>query len=88
MRGGLFISLKYKALRIYALGEYSGGNKVFNFTRSKLESMSGFENQSIAALYAWKNENDVTDIPRIAYDDPSGNSDFLIAGLKTANICA
>jgi hypothetical protein len=23
MRGGLFISLKYKALRIYALGEYS-----------------------------------------------------------------
>jgi TonB-linked SusC/RagA family outer membrane protein len=76
MRGGLFISLKYKALRIYALGEYSGGNKVFNFTRSKLESMSGFENQSIAALYAWKNENDVTDIPRIAYDDPSGNSRF------------
>jgi TonB-linked SusC/RagA family outer membrane protein len=76
MRAGLYISLKYKAFSFYTLAEYSGGNKVFNYTRMKLESFSGIENQSTAALYAWKNEQDDTEIPRVSYGDPSGNARF------------
>ncbi len=73
---GIHLSLKWKALSLFCLAQYSGGNKIFNYTRNQLESFSGFENQSIAAYYAWRNESDETDIPRIAYGDPSGNSRF------------
>ena len=76
MRGGLFISVKYNAISLYTLADFAGGNKVFNYTRMKMESLSGLENQSIAAYYAWKNEGDDTEIPRIAYGDPSGNARF------------
>lgn len=75
-QAGMYISLKYSKLGLYVLADYRGGNKIFNFTRMKIESFSGFENQSVAAYYAWKNENDETNIPRIAYGDPSGNARF------------
>jgi TonB-linked SusC/RagA family outer membrane protein len=76
LQAGVFISLNFRSLSLFALGEYSSGNQIFNYTRMILESMSGYENQSIAAFYAWKNDGDQTDIPRIAYGDPSGNAAF------------
>jgi hypothetical protein len=75
-RAGAYISMNYRGFSIYALAEYIGGNDLFNFTRMKIESFSGLGNQSMAAYYAWKNETDPTDIPRLAYGDPSGNSRF------------
>ena len=75
-RAGGFISIRYHKLHFYALAEYCGGNNVFNYVRMRMESFSGFENQSRAAYYAWKNDLDETDIPRLAYGDPSGNSRF------------
>jgi TonB-linked SusC/RagA family outer membrane protein len=76
MSAGIYISIGYRGLSIYARGDYLGGNQLFNYTRMNIESLSGLGNQSIAAEYAWKNENDQTAIPKISYEDPQGNAAF------------
>lgn len=55
---------------------YSLGNDVYNYQRSILESGSGFYNQSTALCNRWQTEGQVTDIPKVTYDDPMGNSRF------------
>jgi TonB-linked SusC/RagA family outer membrane protein len=74
--GGVNLDLSFRKWSMYVLFDFMSGNKVFNYSRMISESFSGYANQSIAALYAWKGENDVTNVPRIAYGDPSGNSVF------------
>lgn len=76
MSSGIYLSMAFRRFSIYARGEYMGGNQLFNYTRMNIESLSGLENQSIAAQYAWKNEGDQTDMPRISYGDPNGNAAF------------
>ena len=55
---------------------YSLGNDVFNYQRSVLEGGNNFYNQTVALTNRWRYEGQVTDIPRISYDDPMGNSRF------------
>jgi TonB-linked SusC/RagA family outer membrane protein len=52
------------------------GNTVFNYMRSKLEAMSGLENQTAAVYKRWVKEGQLTDIPRATFGDPLGNSRF------------
>ena len=54
----------------------SVGNKAYNATRRMSESMSTFYNQSTSVLNRWQVEGQVTDMPRAAYGDPSGNNFF------------
>jgi hypothetical protein len=52
------------------------GNDVYNYQRSILECGSRFYNQTTALRGRWSSEGQVTDIPRITYEDPMGNARF------------
>jgi hypothetical protein len=55
---------------------YSLGNDVYNYMRSQLEGGSRFMNQTTAMLRRWQVEGQQTDMPRITFQDPMGNSRF------------
>ncbi len=55
---------------------YSLGNDIYNYQRAILESGSSFVNQTKALNRRWMAEGQVTDVPRITYGDPMGNSRF------------
>lgn len=74
--GSVNTNLKWKRFNLSAMFRYSVGNDVYNYTRRNLESMSGYQNQTEAALNRWRKEGQITDMPRLAYGDPMGNSRF------------
>ena len=74
--GSVNTNLKWKRFNLSAMFRYSVGNDVYNYTRRNLESMSGYQNQTEAALNRWRREGQITDMPRLAYGDPMGNSRF------------
>ena len=55
---------------------YSIGNDVYNYVRSRTESMSDYMNQSTSILDHWTSANTATELPRISYGDPTGNTVF------------
>lgn len=73
--GGFNNTIKFKSFDLNALMTFSYGNDVVNGTRYAAESATGF-NASLSLLRRWKNEGDVTDIPRASYSDPAGNRRF------------
>jgi TonB-linked SusC/RagA family outer membrane protein len=74
--GNIYTKVSYKNLSLQAVFNYSIGNDVYNYQRSLLESGSYFFNQTVAVKNRWNTEGQVTDIPRVAYTDPMGNSRF------------
>ncbi|MBR1506225.1 MAG: TonB-dependent receptor [Prevotella sp.] len=63
--GGFQIRWKALTLTTFFYGRY--GQKVINSGRMNLESMYNTRNQSTAVLHRWRNEGDMTDIPRALY---------------------
>ena len=74
--GNIYTRLNWKNWALSAVMRYSLGNDVYNYQRCLLENGSRFHNQTTAMLDRWTSENQVTDIPRISYGDPMGNSRF------------
>lgn len=74
--GNIFTTLGYKRFRLDVNFNYSIGNDVYNYMRQQLESGSRFLNQTTAMTHRWMAEEQVTDMPRITFDDPMGNSRF------------
>ena len=74
--GNIFTTLTYKNLSLQAVLNYSLGNDVFNYQRSLLEGGTYFFNQTTALKNRWTTEGQQTDIPRVSYNDPMGNSRF------------
>lgn len=74
--GNIFTSLTWKRLKLDVRFNYSLGNDVYNYMRSQLESGSRFMNQTTALMHRWQAEGQQTDIPRITFQDPMGNSRF------------
>ncbi len=74
--GYVATSIHIKNFGIEALMNYSLGGDVYNYQRYKLESMSGYENQTKAVLNRWSYQGQVTDMPALSYGDPEGNSSF------------
>ncbi len=74
--GNLFATASYKNFTLSVVFNYSLGNDVYNYQRSVLEGESNFYNQTTAVLNRWKNEGDVTSMPRVCYGDPMGNGRF------------
>ena len=74
--GTVSTSFGFGRFNLSALFRYSLGNDIYNYTRQNLESMSGWENQTQATLNRWRVEGQVTDMPKLSYGDPMGNSSF------------
>ncbi|MBO4485929.1 MAG: SusC/RagA family TonB-linked outer membrane protein, partial [Prevotella sp.] len=74
--GNIFANVMWKNFTLSLGFNYSLGNDVFNYQRSILEGGSNFYNQTTAVVNRWRYEGQVTDVPRIGYDDPMGNSCF------------
>ena len=73
------ISAKFFIGKHWSLGvgfNYSLGNDIYNYQRAILEGGNTFVNQTTALNRRWMAEGQVTDIPRITYQDPMGNSRF------------
>ena len=62
--GNIFTTFGYKHWTLAFTFKYSLGNDIYNYQRSRLESMNGFFNQTVAGVNRWTNEGDVTDMPR------------------------
>ena len=56
--------------------KYSLGNDIYNYKRALLENGSMFINQTKAVNRRWTSEGQITDVPRVSYEDPMGNSRF------------
>ena len=74
--GNIFTAVQWKRLKLDVRFNYSLGNDVYNYMRSQLEGGSRFMNQTTAMLRRWQVEGQETDIPRITFQDPMGNSRF------------
>ncbi|AWW31186.1 SusC/RagA family TonB-linked outer membrane protein [Echinicola strongylocentroti] len=74
--GGFSAHAEYKRFTFDAAFSFSVGNDVYNYVRHELESMSGYENQLVSVRNRWRSEGQETNMPRLAYGDPMGNSRF------------
>jgi len=74
--GAISNVISYKRWSFDALITFSKGNDIYNYTRRALESMSGWENQTLAVINRWRANGQVTNTPRAVYGDPNGNSRF------------
>ena len=74
--GNIFTTLAWKHLKLDVRFNYSLGNDVYNYMRQQLESGSRFMNQTTAMNRRWQAEGQHTDMPRITFQDPMGNSRF------------
>ena len=74
--GNIHTTFSWKNLTLTAVFNYSLGNDIFNYQRSMLEGGTYFLNQTTAVNGRWKAEGQKTEIPRISYKDPMGNSRF------------
>lgn len=64
--GGFNNSVSYKGFDLSVFFQFMYGNKILNFTNTSLLNTGSDiqDNQSIAALHRWRQEGDVTDVPR------------------------
>ena len=70
--GGFNNQITYKGLSLQAFFQYSKGNDIFNLFRSDLRR--GYSTNYLKEnLLAWKQEGDVTDVPRNVQLDPARN---------------
>jgi hypothetical protein len=74
--GNIFTSVAWKRLKLDIRFNYSLGNDVYNYMRSQLEGGSRFMNQTTALMHRWQAEGQETEIPKITFQDPMGNSRF------------
>ncbi len=74
--GNISSNLSFKNWTLNAVFNYSLGNDVFNYERMVLEGGSYFYNQTTTMNNRWTCEGQMTDIPRIDYQDEMGNSRF------------
>jgi TonB-linked SusC/RagA family outer membrane protein len=74
--GAITNKIQWKRFTLDALFTFSVGNDVYNALRSNLESLSSTDNQTIAAIYRWKTDGQLTNTPKAVWGDPMGNARF------------
>jgi hypothetical protein len=74
--GSITNTFKYDKWALNTLMVYALGKDVYNYTRSQMENLSTYNNQSKATLNRWRYEGDMTNIPKAVYGDPMGNARF------------
>jgi len=83
--GGFYTQFQYKNFSLAAEFTYSKGNKAYNAVRRFLESGSTVGNQSVNMANRWSLEGQQTDVPRVQWGDPLGNSDFSSRWIEDAS---
>lgn len=74
--GGFSNNFSYKGFELSVFVDFAIGGKIYNGRRAALEAMSNYNNQSTDVLKYWKNEGDISSIPRLLNGDPVGNGRF------------
>ena len=74
--GSFSSRVAFKQWSLEALFTFSKGNDIYNYVRNQLESVSSYNNGTIATINSWKTNGDVTTVPRVNFGDPLGNSRF------------
>jgi len=67
LTGGFGTVTRYKDLTLKAFFSFRQGMDLINGTKMGTTNMNGFNNQSTAVLRRWRQEGDVTDMPRALY---------------------
>src|SRR6185369_2454587 len=65
--GGFTNTLSYKGIGLEIFVRFSGGNKVFNASRSAMLASQGFINNGKEILNRWTPTNTNTDVPKLYY---------------------
>lgn len=77
--GGFINNFKYKSFDLGINLSYSGGNLVMNGTRATLLDQRAYNN-STEVLTRWQKPGDVTDVPKLVYNDQlSSGSSFPVS---------
>lgn len=66
-------NLEYKGFDLGMFFDGVYGNKIFNYTKARMESMNEITNFSTAALDAWTPSNTNTTVPRFTQEDQNQN---------------
>lgn len=74
--GGIWTRFEYKHFALDIDFAYSVGNDAYNAVRRVTESGKDFSNQSKSLQRRWTMEGQVTDIPRVTWNDAVGNNDM------------
>lgn len=74
--GGFWTRFEYRHFALDLDFAYSVGNDAYNAVRRVNESGKDFSNQSTALQRRWTMEGQVTDIPRVSWNDNIGNNDM------------
>jgi len=74
--GGFNLQVSWKGITLSGLLDTQWGRELINGMRYKLEAMQDYSNQSVTVKDRWRFSGDVTNMPRISYNDPSGNNRF------------
>ena len=74
--GSFYNKFSYKRFSLNTVFTFSYGNEIYNYTRAQLEGMSNVYNQTTAVINRWKNNGEVTNMPKATWGDPMGNSRF------------
>ena len=68
LMGGFGPRIEYKGIVLNGYFYFKLGQKIINQTKMDTENMYGFDNQSKATNWRWRNPGDETDVPRALYN--------------------
>ncbi len=71
---GIRGSLEYKGIDFGFFFDGMTGNKIYNYTRARMESMNEYTNFGTGVLNAWTEQNRDTDMPRFTQEDKNKNA--------------
>lgn len=70
---GIRGNVEYKGVDLGFFFDGVSGNKIYNYTRARIESTNEVNNHSASLLNSWTPSNTNTDIPRYTREDPNNN---------------
>ena len=70
---GIRGNIEYKGVDMGFFFDGVSGNKIYNYTRARMEQTNEVNNHSTSLLNSWTPANTNTDIPRYTRDDPNDN---------------
>lgn len=70
---GIRGNVEYKGFDLGIFFDGMSGNKIYNYTRARMESFNEITNFGSAVLNTWTPQNTNTDVPRFTQDDNNNN---------------